>query len=398
MSDTGQREVELRALAGAVALQADRVHALDLHAAGCDGAGLIKAQHVHARERLDAIELLGEHVAAREADRRDRKHGGGEQDEALRNHAEQRPDRREDPFGYILPRSPAPDQPHEEGDGGVRRGARPGRVPLVSTRKEEGSAERNHDDAGEADDRVQRVHDLGVDLLDIFRLVVDAGDVVVGANVDDARVNEPGIEEAAAHQLVSRLLADEIALPRQQTLVDLRIAADDDGIRRYLVAATELEDIVQDDLVEIELDLRAVAERHCLLGSQQRQSIDHALRAQGLHDADARVQKDDAQEGEVLEGAGRYHQDGEHDVDEVEQGAEVLEYELAHGLGLQLGIHVDLARGDAVADLLGGQARELRTRGSCLVGHWAPLEHIFQIQEGPRTRSARDPIERWCAI
>ena len=67
-------------------------------------------------------------------------------------------------------------------------------------RDEEGEAERQHDDARELHDEVERVQDLGVDLLDVLGLVVDLGDVVFGAHVDDAGVHEAGVEEAAAHE------------------------------------------------------------------------------------------------------------------------------------------------------------------------------------------------------
>ena len=64
------------------------IHALDLHMTRGDRAGLVQAEHVHAGERLDAIELLRKHLAAREANGRDGKHGGGEKHQPLRDHAE----------------------------------------------------------------------------------------------------------------------------------------------------------------------------------------------------------------------------------------------------------------------------------------------------------------------
>ena len=72
------------------------IHALDLHMTRGDRAGLVQAEHVHAGERLDAIELLRKHLAAREADGRDGEHGGGEKHQPLRDHAKQGAHRGED--------------------------------------------------------------------------------------------------------------------------------------------------------------------------------------------------------------------------------------------------------------------------------------------------------------
>ena len=60
---------------------------LDLHVPRGDSARFIQAQHIDASEGLDAIELLGKHLAARQPDGGDCKNGRGEQDQALLVHA-----------------------------------------------------------------------------------------------------------------------------------------------------------------------------------------------------------------------------------------------------------------------------------------------------------------------
>ena len=92
-----QRKIEHRGIDGngGVALprthtlDRQRIRALDLHATRRDGARLVQAQHVDARERLDAVELLRQHLAAGQAHRGDGEHRRGQQHQALRDHAQQ---------------------------------------------------------------------------------------------------------------------------------------------------------------------------------------------------------------------------------------------------------------------------------------------------------------------
>ena len=92
----GERKIEHRGIDGngdfdlprAHALDRQRIGALDLHTARGNGARLVQAQHVDARERLDAVKLLGQHLAARQAHGGDGEHRRGQQHQTLRNHAQ----------------------------------------------------------------------------------------------------------------------------------------------------------------------------------------------------------------------------------------------------------------------------------------------------------------------
>ena len=64
----------------------------DLHVAGSDGARLVQTQDVHARERLDAVELLHQHLALRQAHDGHGQHCGREQYQPLGNHSDKRRD------------------------------------------------------------------------------------------------------------------------------------------------------------------------------------------------------------------------------------------------------------------------------------------------------------------
>ena len=327
-----------------------RVGTGDLHVARGDGARLVQAEHVHAGERLDAVELLREHLLAGEADSGDREDRGGEEHQALGDHAQKSPHRGEDGRARHAAGEHLRGEPRQE----------PARVPrtaleLGRARPEQPDADGDHEHAREPHDAVQRVHDLGVDLLDVLGLGVDLGHVVLGAHVLNAGEDQAGVEEAARHEMVARLLADEVALASEEALVHARLARDHHGVGGDLVAAAELHEVVLHDLLEVELDLDAVADDHGLLGSEERELIHHALGTKRLYDADSRVQHHDAQKADVLPRARGKHQEGEDEVDEVKDGEEVLSEELPDRFGLDARVDVDLARGDALLDLCGGE-------------------------------------------
>lgn len=169
--------------------------------------------------------------------------------------------------------------------------------------------------------------------------------------MDHACVHETRVDEAAAHELIAGTLMDRVALAGEQALVHVALARDNDRVGRDLVSPAQADQVVEHELVELELDLMIVANRDGALRGEQRELVHHALGAQGLHDADARVEEHDPQEGQVLPGAGQDDERGQDDVDEVEQGAGVLDDELLDRLGLELSVDVDLALRDALGDL-----------------------------------------------
>ena len=131
----------------------------------------------------------------------------------------------------------------------------------------------------------------------------------------------------------------------------MALARDNDRVGRDLVSPTQSDQVVEHELIELKLDLLTIADRDGALGGEQRELVHHALGAQGLHDADARVEEHDPQEGQVLPGASQDDERGQDDVDQVEQGAGVLDDEFLDRLGLELGVDVDLALRDALGDL-----------------------------------------------
>ena len=363
----GEREVEHRGLDGnsslvrvrakANTLNRQRVGALDLHTARGNGARLVQAQHVDARERLDAVELLCQHLATRQAHRGNREHRRSQQHQALRNHAQQGTHRGQQRRRRHTTRQQLGEAP---GKRAIARGSR-GIPQLAHTRGKERQTKRNHDNAREPHDGVQRVHDLGIDPFDVLGLVVDLCHVVIGADMDHAGAQQARIDKAAAHELGARLFLNEVALARQQALVDERLARHHHGVGRNLVTASQTNDVVEHDLVQVELHLGAVTHRDGLLRGEQRKLVDHPLGTHGLDDANSRVQEHHEQERQVLKRTGQQHQNRQDHVDQVKQRAEVLDDELFDRLGLELHVAVDLTGGDALLDL-GGRESALDIR------------------------------------
>ena len=184
--------------------------------------------------------------------------------------------------------------------------------------------------------------------------------------MDDARVHEPRVDKTAAHKGRAWILLDEVALARKKALVHLRRTLDHHGVRRNLIAAAKLYDVVEHDPLKVELAFRAVADNLGLFCGKQSEAVDHALRAERLEDADPGVEHHDGEEGKVLPRPRDDNEDGKDDVDKIEEGKEVLEHKFAHRLGLELHIEVDLAALYALGHLGGGEPMQAL---GCIVCH-----------------------------
>ena len=179
--------------------------------------------------------------------------------------------------------------------------------------------------------------------------------------MDHAGAQQARVDKAAAHELGAGLLFNEIALARQQALVNERLARHHHGVGRNLVTAPQANDVVEHDLVKVELHLGTVAHRDGLLRGQQRKLVDHLLGAHGLDDADGGIEEHHEQERQVLKRSGKQHQDRQDRVDQVKQRAEVFDDELFDRFSLELHVAVDLTGGDALLDL-GGRKPALDIR------------------------------------
>ena len=147
----------------------------------------------------------------------------------------------------------------------------------MHARIEQSNAQGQHDDARKSHNGIERLHDLGIDLLDVLRLVVDLCNIVIGAYMDHASINKAGINKAAAHELGCGLFANQVAFAGKKAFVDLGITRNNDGVGGNLVASAQADDIVENDLVQIHLKLRTIANDRRALACKERKLIDHTL-------------------------------------------------------------------------------------------------------------------------
>ena len=198
---------------------------------------------------------------------------------------------------------------------------------------EQGNAQRKHDDARKTHNGIEYLHDLGIDFFYVLSLVVNLCNVVIGANMDHASIDQAGINKAAAHELGAGLLANQIAFAGKKTFVDLGIARNYNGVGGNLVTTSQANDIVKNDLVQIHLNLRTVANHRRTLACKKRQFIDHTLRTPRLDDANSRIEHDNAKKAQVLYGTGKDDKNSQDKIDEVEKRAEVFDDQLFDRLG-----------------------------------------------------------------
>ena len=168
-------------------------------AARGQGARLVDAQRVHAGQDLHRGQLLDQHAAACQRGRAEGEVHGGEQDEPLGDH------------------------PDDRGDG-QDQGVAP--VPAVRSSDPVLGPERQDDDGDQQEgDDLQDPVDGGLDLRDGARELAGGGGdplgVHVGAHGGRAHRARSGDHGGAGQQPVPRLLLHGARLAREQGLVDL---------------------------------------------------------------------------------------------------------------------------------------------------------------------------------
>ena len=308
-----------------------RGDAAHFHAAFRDGARLVQAQHVHARERLHAIEILREGLLA---------------GQAHHAHAEYRA--RE---GY----QPGGDHPD---DGAYRRDYDVVDVGRIAEKlgAEERHAHGHDDDAHHFDDQHERPPYLRGRFLEIFGAGGDLHHKVFRAYVFDAALRFPRHHKAPRNDVVADVLDDGVGLSRHEGLVHLAPPLHDDGVRAHLPARGKFHHVVEDDLFDGDLLQVAVAEDEGFGRGEQGEFVHGALGAQLLHYAHQRVENYEDEEAEVpdavhavVDKARQQHR--QRHEDEVEKREDVGAQDLRHALGAYCLFAVDLAFRDARFDL-----------------------------------------------
>ena len=156
-------------------------HLDDLHRACGDRAGLVKAEHIHAGKRLDAVHLLDKNLLARKTHGRDREDRGGQQHEALWDHS-------------------------PDGGDGLQERLVDARVAMDHRACEEPYPKGHEDGRPNLDDRVDGETYLRADGFVSLGLLADARRVPVPSHVGHAIGDAAGVHERPAHDLVARIL------------------------------------------------------------------------------------------------------------------------------------------------------------------------------------------------
>lgn len=196
-----------------------------------------------------------------------------------------------------------------------------------------------------------------------------------------------GDHEAAGHHGVAGPFQYRVGLAGEQRLVDLQVVGlGDRAVHDGLVAGAQLDEVAEDDLGGGDLGRDPVAAHRGFRLADHREAVQGLLGPPLLDDADAGVGDDHEAEEAVLDRRDEQHDQPEHADDQVEPGEDVGADDLADGAGRADGYVVDLAAGDPLGDLGGGQPAWVHGRGG-------QLDRVDRIELGPgvdhgRTRMA----------
>ncbi len=257
------------------------------------GAGLVEADDVDAREALDRRQLLNQRLLACERDRGDRERQARQQDQPFRHHPDQRGD--------------------GAGDSGL--------PALVVRGVELAPQQERRDDEHHQRDPAQQAGGAGDELRmcrpGLLGLGRELGGVGLGADGRRLEPPVPGDHDGTGAHVIPGRLGDGVGLAGQQRLVDLQaLGVLHPAVGDDLVAGLQLDEVISDDVGDVDLMHRAVTDDPGALGVEDAQLVERALGAQLLGDADRRVGHDDEAEKPVLPAPG-----GQDDHEEGEQQA-----------------------------------------------------------------------------
>ena len=208
---------------------------LDDHLVFRHGAGLIHAQRIHARERLNAAELVHERLALGQTHDACHERKAGKQVQPLGDHADDGADR-------------------------ARHGDRHRTVKPHELLNEHHHAERDDDNADPLDEVLQRAHHLRLlRLLGALGLLRQARNIGVRADVRQLRAAHATDDEAARQELVAGVFLDLVRFARDERLIDVAAVLRHDGVGIDLVAGSEDDNVVAHELRGVDGHAPAVA-------------------------------------------------------------------------------------------------------------------------------------------
>ena len=227
-----------------------------------DGAGLVDAHHVDARQNFHRRQLLHEHAPLRERARRDQEREAREQYEAFGNH---RHDARDHADQLVV--------------------AAPGAAELAPQQQR---GTRHHRDRHVLEDLVGARLQLRRHERKAPSLRREPLGVGIGAHACRLEAPVAGYYEAPRQHLVAGGLLNRIALAGEERLVDLEpVAFEHRTVGAHLITGLELHHVVEHHVVDGDHCLLRVADYVRPRRVEHRERVELALGEVLLHDADA---------------------------------------------------------------------------------------------------------------
>ena len=301
------------------------------HPAVRDGTRLIQAQHVHARQHFQRIQILHERLFLGEPPHADRHGKRGEKEQSRGDHADD-------------------DRPREL-DGEAHVGSRRLPVDPEHRRGDEGDENADH-----ADKEADGVHDLRLGLFILLRLGGEAVEVGRLAHLVGAHAAGAARHIGAGVQRFAGRLLHGHALARQERFVHFHHAVQKDAVRGDLLPRLQQDDVVEDDLPYGDLGAYPAPQHLRRRRYEHGELVDLPLCEDLLHDADDEVRREDGDEEELREGRPRIGERHRHDqAQQVEERAEVPHEDARVRLGVLLVYVVEEELRKAQFHLFGGE-------------------------------------------
>ena len=328
-------------------------------------ARLVRAHHIHRRERLDRVQLLREHAAPRDLVRG---HGGGEvdqQDQPLRHEADDTRGYRLDPCFVGV--NAGDDRDRQRDRERYRSGDDPQQQPVVRALQRRARV-------AEAARRRGQLRGTAV--------VADCGRLEQRTAFDDERTGPHRLPAIAHHRFG---LAGEVSLIERQP-----IGLDQRPVRHDLVARRQPHEVVGDHLLDGHATIHPVAHHQCVGRHQRREPVELALGADLLEGPDRDVRHQDPEEQRIPPRRERDRENPEHEQDRVGDGQRVRTDDARVRTARPLRC-LPPARGQTPAGLDAGQPprRRPRASGVSIHAHGQPILSSPRCACSPRPRPPR---------
>ena len=314
----------------------ERVCLLHVHTGLGDRAGLVDAQNVHARERLNALHIMQQHLPAGKAHGPQHERNRRQHVKPLGDHADDGGNRGDDAFLQRL-------------------------AGIEIALGKQNHADRHDRKADPFDDPVDRAdHFRLLPGLDSLGLARELRDIRFIPDLVEPRVAPSRHNEAAGQEFASGFFFNFVALAREKRLVDLHRTLQDRRVRRDLIPRRQNNNIAPHQIVCRKLLLCPVSERNGMRRVEQAHLIQNALGAQLLKNADERISDNDRQKRQVAVRAHEAQKHRDDDKNQVKKRKRVRADDLPGRLSAGVALLIGKALRAQSLCLLGAQAAKGR--------------------------------------